>query len=167
MDSIGPQELGRWFERESNALVLYARQWLDPSAAEDAVQDVFVNLMLQSQPPEHVKAWLYRAVRNRALKRLRSESRRSDREARVATEASGWFEPRPGNALDAREAEQALRRLPADEREIVTLRLWGGLTLEAIATVLSCSVATVFRRYQAGIEGVRNQLEESWAGTMP
>jgi RNA polymerase sigma-70 factor, ECF subfamily len=163
MASIGLPDLGRWFERESHALVLYARQWLDPAAAEDAVQDVFVNLMLQSPPPAHVKAWLYRAVRNRALKRVRSEGRRSDRETRVAAETLGWFEPQPGDAFDARAAEAALRRLPADEREIVTLRLWGDLTLEEIATVLACSVATVFRRYQAGIESIRKQLEESWA----
>ena len=51
MGSIGLQEPGRWFERESNALVLYARQWLDPSAAEDAVPDVFVNLILQKGNP--------------------------------------------------------------------------------------------------------------------
>jgi len=163
MASIGPSDLGRWFERESNALVLYARQWLDPAAAEDAVQDVFVNLMLQSPTPEHIKAWLYRAVRNRALKRVRSEGRRSDRENQVAAEAPGWFEPHPGDALDTCEAEAALRCLPADEREVVTLRLWGGLNLEEIASVLSMSVATVFRRYQAGIEGIRNQLEEPWA----
>lgn len=165
MASIGLSDLGRWFERESKALVLYARPWLDPAAAEDAVQDVFVNLMRQSPPPEHVKAWLYRAVRNRALKRIRSEGRRSDRENQVAAEAPGWFEARPGDGLDAHEAEAALRRLPADEREIVTLRLWGGLTLKEISSVLSISVATVFRRYQVGIEGIRNQLEESWTAT--
>ncbi len=165
MASLGVQELGRWFEQESHALVLYARPWLDAAAAEDVVQDVFVNLAQQSPPPAHVKAWLYQAVRNQAFKRLRSESRRGHRENRVATETAGWFEPRPGDGLDAHAAEAALRRLPEDEREIVTLRLWGGLTLEEIAIVLSMSVATVFRRYRTGIESIRNQLEESWTAT--
>lgn len=40
MNSIDAQEPGRWFERESTALVLHALPWLDPSAAEDVVQDV-------------------------------------------------------------------------------------------------------------------------------
>ncbi|HOX02683.1 MAG TPA: sigma-70 family RNA polymerase sigma factor [Candidatus Paceibacterota bacterium] len=161
------QELGRWFERESSPLVLYARQWLDPPAAEDAVQDVFMSLIVQSQPPEHVKAWLYRAVRNRAFQCLRSRGRRTRREDRAGAEAPGWFEPSPGKALDAHEAEQALRRLDPDEREAVTLRIWGGLTLEEIAAILSCSVATVFRRYQRGIENVRNHLEASCQEKIP
>jgi len=166
MGSIDAQEAGWWFERESNALVLYARQWLDHPAAEDAVQDVFVSLMLQSRPPEQMKAWLYRCVRNRALKALRTEQRRTRREDRLASETPAWFEPRPDNTLDAREAEAAVRALPAEEREVVTLRLWGGLTLEEIAAVLGCSVATAFRRYEAGLGSIRQQLQQeaTWIG---
>lgn len=162
MGTIDAQEAGRWFERESAGLVLYARQWLDPPAAEDAVQDVFVSLMLQSQPPQHMKPWLYQAVRNRAFKILRADHRRTRREDRVASETPAWFEARPDDALDAREAEAALRALPADQREVVTLRLWGGLTLEEIGAVIACSVATAYRRYQAGLDRVRQQLEASW-----
>jgi RNA polymerase sigma-70 factor (ECF subfamily) len=162
MGTIDAQEAGRWFERESNALVLYARQWLDPAAAEDAVQDVFVSLMLQSPPPDHLKPWLFRAVRNRAFKTLRADHRRLCREERMATETPACFEPRPDDALDAQAAEAALRALPPEEREVVTLRLWGGLTLEEIAAVLACSIATVFRRYQAALDGIRQHMEASW-----
>ncbi len=58
MGAIDAQEAGWRFERESKALVLCARQWLDLPAAEDAVQDVFESLMLQSRPPEQMKARL-------------------------------------------------------------------------------------------------------------
>ncbi|MBM3881149.1 MAG: sigma-70 family RNA polymerase sigma factor [Verrucomicrobia bacterium] len=161
MDSTTLGEIGRWFEEESTALVLYARQWLDPALAEDAVQDVFVSLMQQAQPPSQMKPWLYRAVRHRAFKHLRARRRRVTREERVASEGSPWFEPRPDDAVDAQQAELALRALPAEEREVVTLRLWGGLTLAEIAAVTECSLAAVFRRYHAALERVRQQLGAS------
>lgn len=161
MDPVNVSELGRWFEKEADRLVLYARQWLDQGMAEDSVQDVFASLLLLSSKPYNMKAWLYRSVRNRALKHLRSRGRRRQREENAAAEVPWWFEPRPADAIDAREAETALRGLPAAEREVVTLRIWGGLTLEEIAAVVPFSTATVFRKYRAGLENLRDKLEVS------
>lgn len=159
MDTKQINQLGRWFESEAGALVLYARQWLDPSTAEDVVQEVFVSLMAQPAWPENPKPWLYRAVRYRALKVLRADRRRLQRESRVADDAVPWLEARGADALDAREAEQALQRLAPDEREAVTLRIWGGLKLEEIAAVLGSSVPTVFRRYRSGLQRLRQLME--------
>jgi RNA polymerase sigma factor (sigma-70 family) len=161
MATIEIKDLGRWFEQESRALVLYARQWLDPVAAEDAVQDVFIRLIQEDQPPHHMKAWLYRAVRNRALNGLRSWKRRSRWEDQAATETAHWFESHPGQRIDARLAENALHRLPPEEREVVTLRIWGGLTLEEIAEVLGSSVPSVFRRYRASLAHIQRLMEET------
>jgi RNA polymerase sigma-70 factor (ECF subfamily) len=155
------KDLGRWFEQESRALVLYARQWLDPVAAEDAVQDVFIRLIQEDRPPTHMKAWLYQAVRNRALNGLRSWRRRSRREEQAATETADCFESHPGQRIDAHLAENALHRLPPEEREVVTLRIWGGLTLEETAEVLGSSVPTVFRRYRASLAHIRKLMEET------
>lgn len=160
MDSQEITLLGRWFEREAGALVLYTRQWLGSTEAEDAVQDVFVNLMGSRRWPENPKAWLYRAARFRALKGLRSERRRWQREARAIEDEAPQLEPHVGEAaLDARQAQRALLQLPPEEREAVTLRIWGGLTLEEIAGVMGRSVPTVFRRYHAGLQKLREHLE--------
>jgi RNA polymerase sigma-70 factor (ECF subfamily) len=160
MGAIDASELGRLFESEASALVLYARQWLDVAMAEDAVQDAFVTLMAQGQQPAQPKAWLYRTVRNRALKIVRSRDRQEQREQRAALETPAWFEPHPGDLLDAQTAEAALRQLPAPEREIVTLRIWGGLTLEAVAGVMGCSVAAAFRQYRAALNRIRTELSK-------
>jgi RNA polymerase sigma-70 factor, ECF subfamily len=159
MGTLNPDEVGGWFETESGPLVLYARQWLDCARAEDVVQEAFLRLMQQRIPPDHTKAWLYRAVRNLALNRVRSVGRRSQREETAAAAAPGWFVPDPGAELDARQAETALQALPADEREIVTLRIWGGLTLEEIGSALELSAPTVLRRYREALRRIRNQLE--------
>ncbi|MCP5522362.1 MAG: RNA polymerase sigma factor [Verrucomicrobiales bacterium] len=152
-------ELGGWFEQEADALVLYARQWLDPHAAEDVVQDAFIDLMNCRRQPDHPKPWLYQAVRFRALKSLRTGQRRSRREALAAGEAEPCLEGTAAQALDAREAGLALAGLDPGEREVITLRIWGGLKLEEIAAITETSVATVFRRYRDGLAELRNLLE--------
>jgi RNA polymerase sigma-70 factor, ECF subfamily len=142
-------------------MVLYARHWLDAGQAEDVVQEAFLRLMQQTNPPDQAKAWLYRAVRNLALNRLRSIGRRRCREEQLADETPAWFESDPGMGMDARQAEAALRRLPAEERELVTLRIWGGLPLDQIASILGWSTATVFRRYRNVLQQLRAEMEKS------
>ncbi|MBN2506364.1 MAG: RNA polymerase sigma factor [Verrucomicrobia bacterium] len=158
MGSIEVNELGRWFEGEAGRLVLYARQWLDQAAAEDVVQDVFVQLILQRQPPHHMKAWLCRAVRNAALKHRRTGDRRQRREEHYAAATPSCFESPAAGAIDARHAETALGELPEGEREIVVLRIWGGLTFEEIAGVVNASGAMVFRSYRRGLEQLRRKM---------
>lgn len=161
MESIEINELGGWFEQEADALVLYARQWLDPHAAEDAVQDAFIDLMNCRRQPDQPKPWLYQAVRYRAMKLLRTSRRRSRREALAAGEPEPCLEGRSVEMLDAREASRALAGLNPQEREVITLRIWGGLKFEEIAAVTESSVATVFRRYRAGLDELGNLLEPS------
>lgn len=159
MDPNEINELGWWFEQEADALVLYARQWLDPHAAEDAVQDAFIDLMNSHRQPEQPKPWLYQAVRYRALKLLRTGRRRSRREAGAVGEPERFLEGGAAEALDAREAGRALAGLAPEEREVITLRIWGGLNLEEIAAITKSSAATVFRRYRAGLDELRHLLE--------
>jgi len=154
---LDPADLAQWFEAHAPPLVLYARQWLDRSASEDAVQEVFVRLMLQRQPPQNVRAWLYRAVRNEAISRGRSERRRDQRERRRAG-SERWFDVEPAESLDAAAAEVALKDLPPGQRETIVLRVWGGMTLAEVAAVTGSPVSTVFDQYQAGLRAVRQKM---------
>ena len=143
------------------ALALYARQWLGDgatSAAEDVVQEALTALLMQKQAPPDPVAWMYLAVRNAAIDHARSASRRRRREQTVAK--SEWFDASPDSAIDAESAEQALRHLPAELREVVVLRIWGELGLAQIAQVTQTSVSTVHKRYNAAIEQMRNLLEK-------
>jgi RNA polymerase sigma factor (sigma-70 family) len=151
-------DLGRCWEAHAAALVLYARHWLDAASAEDAVQEVFVRLLSHPRPAS-LKAWLFRSVRNAAISRLRSQRRREGYEGR--SDRPGWFEPQPGQALDAAAAEAALQRLPEEQREIIVLRIWGGLTLEEAAEATGQPVSTLFSRYRAGLAGLRGIIERS------
>jgi RNA polymerase sigma-70 factor, ECF subfamily len=160
MGTLSPEQVGEWFEIEARPMTLYARQWLDLDQAEDVVQEAFVRLMQQSAAPAHIKGWLYRAVRNLALNRLRSQGRRQCREEMAAEDRPPWFELDPGVALDARQAEAALRAMSAEDKELITLRIWGGLSLEQIASILGWSTATVFRRYREALNRIRTQMQK-------
>ena len=151
-------EAARGVAARAAGLTLYGRQWTsDAAAAEDAVQSVLVSLLSLPDAPADPVAWAYRAVRNAAVDGSRSAGRRRRRERAVAP--GEWFEPSPDDALDALAAEAALRQLPAELREAVVLRIWGGLGFAAIAEVAGCSVSTAHARHAAGLKRLREILE--------
>src|SRR5437879_3508264 len=119
--------------QRSNALTLYARQWLDFASAEDAVQEALVALLSETSEPVDPIAWMYRAVRNASIDRARASSRRRRREQIVAGGRREWFEPKADALIDAEAAQAALANLPAEQREIVVLRIWGEMTLAQVA----------------------------------
>jgi RNA polymerase sigma-70 factor (ECF subfamily) len=156
-----PTVLGRLYRQHAPALRLYARQWGE--GAEDLVQDAFVKLAQQVPPPEQVLSWLYTVVRNEAMTGRRRAARRRRREERAGT-PEPWFST-TDDRLDADEVTRRLAELPLEMREAIVARLWGGLTFEAVAALVGCSVPTAHRRYQAGLAQLRERLEGRWTRT--
>ncbi len=153
-----PAELSRWFDAHGDALVLYARQWLDREAACDVVQDVFVRLASQRRRPDNIRAWLFRAVRNAALNRILSDKIRQRHNEIAVTRRTEWFVAHPGDRLDAKAAEEALSELPEDQREAVILRIWGGLTLAETAEIVARPISTVQRQYTMALQAIRRRM---------
>jgi RNA polymerase sigma factor (sigma-70 family) len=137
------------------ALVLFARQWC--LAPDDAVQDAVLKLAGLRTWPDDPVAWLFRAVRNAAIDRGKADARRRRRE-QAAAKPVGWFRESDIDGLDAAAAVAALDALPADQREAIVGRLWGGMTLDQAAAVAGCSVSTAHRRYEAGLAALRHTL---------
>ena len=159
MGPIDPATLGRMYDAYGAQLLLYARQWLDDrSAAEDVVQEAFVRLAGQPALPRNARAWLYAVVRNAAVTERRGRLRRDRREHSVAAERDDWFEPSFGSALDAATAQRALDRLPPEQREVIVLRIWGGLTLTEAAEVTGDAISTLHSRYRSGLAALRDAL---------
>jgi RNA polymerase sigma factor (sigma-70 family) len=149
-----PRQLGELIDRHGPALVLYARQWC--AVPEDVVQDAFLKLVAARAMPNEPAAWLFRVVRNAALDAAKMARRREQREA--AATPDRWFVEPEIDGLDAEHAVAALERLPAELRETIVARLWGGLTFEQIAAVSGCSASSAFRRYEAGVAALRESL---------
>jgi RNA polymerase sigma-70 factor (ECF subfamily) len=160
---MGPHDvdrLTRMIAERSAALVLYARQWLDAAAADDAVQDAFVALLGQRRSPDNPAAWMYRAVRNAAIDQLRSTKRRRQREQTVAERRRELFDADASTSIDARTVTEWLDRLELGPREIVVLRIWCDLGFAEIADVVQLGVSTVHDRYHAALRELRRDLEK-------
>lgn len=158
-----PPDWSELYEQHAAPLLLYARQWLPrPSDAEDAVQDAFVRLIRSPrQFDEKPVPVLYQAVKWACLDRIRKETRRDQREEQV-------LEPEPGVSLfethleqrERREAlEAAVKRLPDEQREVVTLKIWGDLGFREIAGVLGISINTAASRYRYALKKLGQMLE--------
>lgn len=151
------------FTAHGPALALYARQWVDAAAAEDVVQRVFARLVASlaggGRLPDEPRTWLFRCVRNEAVSAWRADRRRGRRERDAGAAAGRWFVSRPEDRVDAAAAEAALAALPPVQREVVTLRIWSGLTLAQTAAVTGLAVSSVHHHYAAALAALRSRLE--------
>ncbi|MBI5691918.1 MAG: sigma-70 family RNA polymerase sigma factor [Verrucomicrobia bacterium] len=153
-----------WFQLYGPKLLLCARQWTRSAAdAEDVLQEAFVRYWKhQRHLPGDPMALLVTSVRRAAFDLGRREGRRSAREARTVDDGgdhSPFFAPLPGEEDERRAAlEGALRRLPAEQREVMVLKIWGELTFEQIATELEIPANTAASRYRYALIALRREL---------
>src|SRR5262245_12196324 len=121
------------YVREGAALFRVAFALLGCRAdAEDAVQVVFVGLAQAraSWPSlENLRGYLFTSLRHAAAKL--AVRRRADRR-RPLPDGLAVPEPRELAAGPAARLEQALAALPADRREVIALKIDGGLTFQEI-----------------------------------
>jgi RNA polymerase sigma-70 factor, ECF subfamily len=143
------------YETHGRALLAYASALLrNPSAAEDVLHQVFLNLLRgRASITGEPAAYLFRAVRNGALNHIRGQSRETDLAA-----AAVWLESPDGSRETSLALQSALRALPAEQREVIVLRIWGQLTFEETAEVIGVSLNTAASRYRYGLA----KLKEIW-----
>ena len=127
--------------------------------AEDAVQAALVRLTRSPQILAAVQfpwAYLLRMVRNEALRIL---ARRRPVLA-LWDDLTGRAAGPNAVELAERDAEvqAALRRLPADQAEVVILKIWEGMTFQEIATVTGESLNTVASRYRYALTKLQSSL---------
>jgi RNA polymerase sigma-70 factor (ECF subfamily) len=160
----GGDDWTAWLEAHGPALVLFARQWVSGRAdAEDVVQEAFLRFWRSRQRAVDPTAYLFTCIRRCALERLRGEGRRSRREEAAARRerADPALLVGPVEQDERRLAvEVALAQLPAEQREVVVLKIWGELTFPQIATALDIPVNTAASRYRYALARLRARLSE-------
>lgn len=189
--SPGPDDavrrIGPIADEWTDRLARYAASILrDGEMARDAVQDVLLKLCDRSVsaadapvtafsgfPTDEpaIRAWLFKAVRNRCIDLLRKEGRMSLLEDQLHREAQP---PRmrlvnaepdrddPAGAAERHEqataALAALDRLPALQREALRLKFSGELSYKQIAETMNKSVSHVGVLIHDGLKSLRQQL---------
>lgn len=153
-----------WYQRHAARLLLYARQWFPERAdAEDIVQAAFVKFWKHKpNPAEADVALLYSTVRCAALDQLKIRRRRVVREeAAMADSTDCWWDTRTLEEQERAEMLQcALQALPEEQREVVTLRIWGEFTYAEIAQMLGENLNTIAARYRYALANLKKHLPE-------
>ncbi len=129
--------------------------------AEDALQEVFLGLLRRGGKAaiRDPQAYLFRAARNQALMARRKRGRR-DKEQSAA--ALSWIDPGqcdPGSRAVAVDIDRAVQQLPAEQREVLALRLSEGMAFREIGEVLRVSTNTAASRYRLALARLRSCLE--------
>lgn len=144
------------YEAKAADLLLYGRALgLSHSEAEDVLQETFVALMALENEPRQPLHYCLRTFRNRSLNYKRSLWRRVAREL----ESVRWFERSEGESASEAQAMKCLAKLPAEQREVIVLKIWHRHTFEEIGELLEVSPNTIAGRYRYGLEKIRACLK--------
>jgi RNA polymerase sigma-70 factor (ECF subfamily) len=104
-------------------------------------------------------ALVFATIRRRAIDLARSSDRRSVREIEAGTPDADWFSPDVEERETQRLLEEAVKSLQPKYREVVTLKIWGGLTFQEIAEATGVPLNTAASRYRYALEGLRDILK--------
>jgi RNA polymerase sigma-70 factor, ECF subfamily len=153
-----------WISERAEVFLLYSRQCTrNEEDARDVVQEALAESWQRSggQIPDH--ALVFATIRRRAIDFGRSADSRSRREQNFAHETDFWFQPDYSQSDTHRAVAEALRNLPENLRETVTLKLWGDLTFPQIAEITKVPTPTATSRYRNALERLRETLTDHFS----
>ena len=143
-----------------------------PEDAEEVVQDVFAQVWTQAARYEQgrgtVAGWMVMLTRTRAIDRVRARRARPDQGAGVDPGAGLSLAARdssPEEVTLSAEAAASVRRvlgdLPAEQRSLVELAYYEGLTHSEMARRSGLPLGTVKTRIRMAMAALRNALREA------
>src|SRR5256885_13189549 len=139
----------------------------DPSRAEDAVQDAFMNVWRRAAsfdaPRGSLRAWLLTSVRNRCIDYLRGRGGRERQERELQPEVAYALSPADpwrdvALSLERTAVRDALASLPAEQRQVVELAYFGGYTHVEIADMARVPLGTVKGRMRLALAKMGSHL---------
>lgn len=157
--------LRRIYEKyRDNLLILAIALSHDVNLGEDAVHDVFVTFAEKLEKFElrgSLKAYLATCVANRIRDLMRAKQNRILSFEQDCSGTLGSHEPSHTIICneELQQLSSALTKLSHEQREVITLHIYGQMRFRAIAKSLGISVNTVKGRYRYGIKKLRSILD--------
>lgn len=161
-DSDAFEELHRRYARSVLGIAL--RRIGDRGRAEDATQETFASIWRSANRYDPARgaptSWLYTVARNAIVDGLRrSPEPTVDDPPEIATP-----EPGPDAAAESEwlawRVHRALETLPSEERTLVELAYWGGLSQSEIAEYVGAPLGTVKTRTRSALRRLADELED-------
>jgi RNA polymerase sigma-70 factor (ECF subfamily) len=158
-----------FYDRAAPLLMAVAARILnDRREAEDVLQDVFAQIWLKSHGFDaelgSLSSWAVALVRNKSIDRIRASTRRR----RLIEEITISADAEPAPAASASEQihgeeragriRAALGDLPADQRQVIELAFFAGLSQSEIAARLDQPLGTIKARIRRGMLRLRDRL---------
>jgi RNA polymerase sigma factor (sigma-70 family) len=162
-----PPRFGQVFDRHVDAIYGYLCRRVGHTSAEELTSETFTRAFdgRERFVGEDALPWLYGIASNLIRHHARAERRQLAAYARVASRDAGVhvddeLEGRMDAAAMVGTLAEALGRLRPDERDVLLMHVWQGLSYRDIADALGIAVGTVGSRLTRARATVRDALGE-------
>jgi RNA polymerase sigma-70 factor, ECF subfamily len=161
---MAPLDFERLYDEHAQAVFAFLLNFTRHEAdTRDLLQEVFVKLARRPDLLEGVRderAFLLRLAHNLAIDLIRRRGTQDKRHEQLGAETMQVFAPAgsPDESAFREALSAALAELPAEQRAVVHLKLWEGLTFDQIAELLGIPLNTAASRYRYGIDKLRERL---------
>lgn len=144
----------------------------DSQAAEEVLQDLFLQLWREAQRFDSSRgslpAWLMVIARNRGISRLRGRNRRAlvETSEDLAAGYAPWLDNVEQEAARAEivgKVRAAMREMPREQRQVVELAYFEGMTQTEIAAHTETPLGTVKTRMRTAIQSLRQLFDDGTA----
>jgi RNA polymerase sigma-70 factor (ECF subfamily) len=164
------EALADLYDRYSHLLMALASRVLgDPADAEEVLQEAFLQVWNQAgrydASRSSVSTWLVLITRSRAIDRLRNlrvvqRTATAAQHENPATHASPRGVQNVLNAERRFRLEEELSKLPAEQRQVLEMAFYGGMTQSEIAAHTGIPLGTVKTRTLLAMRKLRTALAE-------
>jgi RNA polymerase sigma-70 factor, ECF subfamily len=157
------------------AYALAYRILRDPVTAEDIVQDAFLSIWRKASSYRsqtgRVQSWIQAIVRNRSIDKIRASAHRDyqwtplqvENEQDPASEQPDVWE-QAWQSEQHRIIYQVMEQIPDDQRNVIELAYFWGLTHAEIAEQYQIPLGTVKGRMRLGLQKMKSLLAERGLG---
>ncbi len=157
--------LGQLYDRYGGLMLAVARRIMgDSRESEDLVHDVFLEAWRQAADFDpargSVRAWLVLRLRSRALDRRKSAgfARVDSLDADPGFQARAQDSEDPALSSDRHAIRRAILDLPVEQRQVLMLGYFEGLSSSEIAERLGTPIGTVKSRVAAAMTRLRSAM---------
>ncbi|MGB2896533.1 MAG: sigma-70 family RNA polymerase sigma factor [Anaerolineales bacterium] len=164
--------LAEIYDSLSPELYYYACRLVgDTETAEDVVSETFFRFLRAlgagGGPEDHLRAYLYRIVHNLAVDHHRRQTEPLENQEPDMQRSSSAENPDDAVELSLAQAQarEVLWRLTHEQRQVIMLKFFQGLSNEEIAAVLEKPVGAVKSLQHRGLKSMRRILENDFAFT--
>ena len=151
-------DLERLYDDHAQALFAFLLNFTRNDAdTRDLLQELFIKLARNPGSLAGVReerAYLIRLAHNLAIDLIRRRGTREKNYDQLAADTATLFAPsaNPDEHAFRQALAQALGELPPEQRAVVHLKLWEGITFEQIAAALGLPPNTAASRYRYGLD---------------